>query len=60
MKFEDKVKQHDELIGELTHLHQESSKRLRIMENIQAIVIPVYAILGLSGLTALLKVLGVF
>lgn len=60
MKTEDKVKQHDELIGELISLHQESSRRLRIMENIQAIVIPVFTILGLSGLAALLKVLGVF
>ncbi len=30
------------------------------MENVQAIVIPVYTILGLSGLAALLKVIGVF
>lgn len=60
MKIEQKVKQHEELISELIHLHEESSRRLKIMENVQAIVIPVYAILGLSGLAALLKVFGVF
>lgn len=60
MKIEDKVRQHDELIGELIALHQESSRRLKIMENIQAIVIPVYTILGLSGIVALLKVFGIF
>jgi hypothetical protein len=53
-------KQHDELIGELIQLNQESSRRLKIMENVQAIVIPVYAILGLSGLAALLKAFGLF
>ncbi|MEQ8713610.1 MAG: hypothetical protein RIC80_11375 [Cyclobacteriaceae bacterium] len=60
MKIEDKVRQHDELIGELIALHQESSRRLKIMENIQAIVIPVYTILGLGGVAALLKVFGIF
>lgn len=59
MKAEDEVKQHDELIGELIELHQESSRRLKIMENIQAIVVPVYALLGLSSLAALLKVFGI-
>ena len=60
MKAEDKGKQHDELIGALIELHQESSRRLKIMENIQAVVVPVYATLGLSGLAALLKAFGVF
>ncbi|MEM0939696.1 MAG: hypothetical protein AAF600_15745 [Bacteroidota bacterium] len=60
MKAEEKVKQHDKLIGELISLHHESSRRLKIMKNIQAVVIPVYAILGLSGLAALFKVFGVF
>jgi len=60
MNLDDKVKQHDELIGKLIQLHQESSRRLKIMENVQAIVIPVYAILGLSGLAALLKIFGVY
>lgn len=58
MKLEEKVRQHDELIGEIIHLQQESSRRLKIMENIQAIVIPVYLILGLAGMAALLKVFG--
>ena len=60
MKLEDKVKQHDELIGEIISLHQESTRRLKIMENIQAIAIPVFIILGLSGLFAFLKVFGMF
>ena len=60
MKIEEKVRQHDELIGELIQLHQDSSRRLRIMENIQSIVIPVYAVLGIAGLVALLKALEVF
>ncbi len=50
MKIEQKVRQHDELIAELIQLHQESGRRLRIMENVQAIVVPVYALLGVGGL----------
>jgi len=57
--LENKVREHYELISELISLQQESSRRLRIMENVQAIIIPVYAILGLSGLAALLKIFGV-
>ncbi|MBC6426091.1 MAG: hypothetical protein GDA51_06415 [Ekhidna sp.] len=60
MKTEQKVRQHDELIAELIQLRQEGSKRLRIMENVQVIVIPVYGILGAAGLFAFLKVFGVF
>lgn len=60
MKAEDKVKQHHELLARLIHLHQESARRLKIMKNMQAWVIPVYAILGVCGLAALLKVFGVF
>lgn len=51
--------QHDEVIAELIQLHQESSRRLTIMENVQAIVLPVYSILGAAGLIALLKAFGV-
>ena len=60
MKLGEKVKQHDELMGELIQMHQESSKRLRIMENVQAFAIPVLLVLGLSGLAAFLKVFGLF
>ncbi|MEQ9468499.1 MAG: hypothetical protein RLN88_13890 [Ekhidna sp.] len=60
MKMEDKVRQHDELMGELIQMHQDSSKRLRIMENVQAIAIPVLLILGISGLAAFLKAFGIF
>ncbi len=51
---------HDELIAELIQLSQESNRRLKIMENVQAVVIPVYAILGVAGLLGLLKAMGVF
>jgi len=60
MKLEDKVRQHDELMGELIQMHQDSSKRLRIMENVQAVAIPVLLILGISGLAAFLKAFGIF
>jgi len=45
MRLEDKVKQHDGLMGELIQMHQDSSKRLRIMENIQSFAIPVFLVM---------------
>jgi len=60
VELEESLNQHDELIKGIIQLRHESSRRLKVMENIQAIVIPVYAILGLSGLATLLKVMGVF
>ncbi len=60
MKTEEKVRQHDELIAELIQLNQDSTRRLKIMENVQAVVIPVYSILGFAGLVGLLKVFGLF
>ncbi len=60
MKIDEKVRQHDELIAELTQLNHDSNRRLKIMENVQVVVLPVYAILGTAGLVGLLKAFVVF
>ena len=60
MRIDEKVKQHDELIGVLIQLHQESSRRLKIMENVQAFLIPLLIMLGIAGLASFLKIFGVF
>ncbi len=52
------MNKHHKLLTTLIHLQQESSRRLKSMKNVQANVIPVYTILGLSGLAALLKAFG--
>ena len=60
MKIEQKVKQHDELIAELIKMQQDGNKRLRIMENVQAVAIPVCLILGAAGLLALIRAFAIF
>lgn len=53
MKLEQKVKQHDELLAELIHLNEESSRRLKVMENIQSIFIPAMIILVTAAIIGL-------
>ncbi len=60
MKIETKLKQHEKLLAELIQLNETSSRRLRIMEKIQAIVIPVYLIFGVGSVLAFLKIFGFF
>ncbi|MEM9341053.1 MAG: hypothetical protein AAGA66_20135 [Bacteroidota bacterium] len=55
MKTENHIKQH----GEFIKLQREASRRLKITESIQAIILPAYIILGIIGFALSLKVFGV-
>lgn len=62
--FRTKVKQHDELIAEVIHwteearmLRMESSRRVRIMEKVLAVFIPVMTVIGVGSLVGFIYII---